>query len=180
MEYSCPTSVDRVVTQPISPILETLEENYFGIQSQKEKELAASAQKDAPELVHVRLGAQNLTDRYVERVEVRSHTQFGEKTHLGTNFSGRSEYTFQSSFRQPNHSTLLIAAQRSDKIFFTRVGVEGDTAVEIKVQDKSVVAEVYSFDSKEDFRAKTSRVIQGAYVLNECSAQSIDGIHPLM
>ncbi|MCB1071985.1 MAG: hypothetical protein H7A41_08700 [Chlamydiales bacterium] len=185
MESYHPSSVDRVITSSASSLLDTLEENYFGVQADKQKAAIPSApcereQEETPEFAHVRLGAQNLTDRYVERVEVRSHTQFGEKTHLGTDFHGRSEYVFRSSFRQPNHSELLIAAKRSDKIFFTRVKVSGDTAININVEDKAIVAEIYSFNAKDDFWAKTSRVIQGAYVLNECSAQSIDDIHPLM
>ncbi|QVL57440.1 MAG: hypothetical protein KFB93_08710 [Simkaniaceae bacterium] len=172
------TSVDRVMTRTPNII-----EDYHGTQVEKKTESSIPAEvkdKRMAELVVTRLAANNLTDEYVERVEVRGHSSRGEQTYLGTDFYGKSEVPFLSTFRHAPGSELLIAAKRSDKVFFTKVKVKGDTAIDINVEKGGIVAEVYSLDSKKGIRGKKSRVMETALVLNECSAQSIDGIHPLM
>lgn len=184
MEPLSTTSVDRVITQPEFNILSNLQENYMGVQAEEKKAESAlridEKEKRITELVFTRVAASNLTEEYVERVEVRGDMIHNEQRYLGTDFYGQSEGPFMSSFRHPKGSELLIAAKRNNKVFFTRVKVEGDTAIDVNVQKGYIVAQVYSFDGKTDFRAKTSRVMQASLILNECSAKSIDDIHPLM
>lgn len=178
MERLDANHVDRALTHPDSEVLTKLLGS--DVMDDYPAALSKKTEKKTTELAITVIEARNLTDDYVERVEVRSNTCFGEKRHLGTDFRRKSEYPFKSSFRHPIGSELLIAAKKNKKVYFTRVRVTQDTAININVQKGGISAEVYSFDSKKDFRARETRELQDSLVLNECSARSIDGIHLLM